>query len=94
MNGLTTILLFCLVAIYFLQFTSAYPLSNSIQEVSNEELTDSLRNELEELKRVTRQCPFSALAGGLGINGTNGSPDLIQLVNLATQVMTALTNNG
>ena len=49
---------------------------------------------MEELKRVTRQCPFSALAGGLGINRTSGSPDVMQLLNLATQVMTAMTNNG
>lgn len=49
---------------------------------------------MEELKRVTRQCPFSALAGSLGINGTNGSPDVVQLLNLATQVMTAMANNG
>lgn len=66
---------------------------NSIQEDSNEESIDILRNELEELKRVTRQCPFSMLSNG--INGTNGGLNIIQLLNSATQVLTALAaNNG
>lgn len=104
------------------------PLSNSIQEDSIEELRGSLRNELEELKRVTRQCPFSALAGGtiggppildpntgrytdqnmdpkrfqnmgpnrgqnIGPNvGPNVGSNLGLLVDLATQVLTAMSS--
>lgn len=107
------------------------PLTNSIQEDSIEELRGSLRNELEELKRVTRQCPFSALAGGsgpigglsnmdpnigrymdqnIGPNrvqilspyrgpntdpnvGPNTIPNLGQLMDLATQVLSAVLKN-
>ena len=57
----------------------------SINEVANNDAPISLEQEIAELKRVTRQCPFS---GGQGFGGPNGTnPQAFDVARLVLNAM-------
>lgn len=66
-------------------------------EAENEEETDTdiekTYNELQDLKRVVRQCPFSGGGGFPGMGGAGG-PDLNQMISIARTVLNMLDSGN
>ncbi|XP_070509057.1 chaperone protein DnaJ-like [Chironomus tepperi] len=84
-----------LILMLVLTFCTCALVSTAPMEAQNEEETDKdiekTYNELQDLKRVVRQCPFSGGGGGFsGGPGGAGGPDLNQMISIARTVLNML----
>ncbi|KAL7011983.1 hypothetical protein ACKWTF_014547 [Chironomus riparius] len=79
---LMLVLTFCFCALI-----NTAPMETQIEEETSSNI-EKTYNELQNLKRVVRQCPFSGGGGFPG--GAGGGPDLNQMISIARTVLSML----